>query len=828
MKPELLSPAGSFDSLKAAVSNGADAVYLGGRLFNARQYASNFDDFQLTEAINYAHLRNVKIYLTLNTLIKNDELQLALEYAAFAYSIGVDAVIIQDIGFSQLLRRHIPKLSIHASTQMTIHNKQGVEFLLKNGFDRIVLPRELSLQEIGEIKRSTGAKLEAFVHGALCVCYSGQCHLSSAIGNKDYSKINYDELRSGNRGTCAQPCRLKYKLKNEKDETLNSGYLLSTKDICTIEHIPELIKGGIDSFKIEGRMKSPEYVGIVTSKYRKAIDAVYADNTIDATIQGNDRNDLLQIFNRGGFFGGYFFGRDMKNTIFQRSPKNMGLPLGTLISYNPERLSAHIKLTHSLSLGDGIEILTDSDNLPGGLATGIIVNGKFVKEAFSGQIAEVSRIKIDKSQLRNLSKYPLSVIKTSSRKLNEAISETFNSSSMDKKLPIDLEIVFLRDQPLKLTLSASSYYAIPQIKVIAKSDHLPESATGTGLSQIRLTEQFSKTDTFPFYINSCNISFESGLHIPLSEINALRRTAFSELCDKIISYGRPSDLQINKADIFPMSWGKNESITKSEHTRTSSPLISVLFYEFSSLLEQSDEILANINRIVLPVKYFSKENFDTLKKLKSMNISLTVLLPSVIRDSKADIHIIEMISRIPLEFIDEFMISNISFVPFIRKYGKKICADIGMNVYNRSTADFLSENKIDRFSMTPELSCEDPQNLFLPSDNKCTPELILYGRFPVMTTDFCPLGANFGEHPCSTYTSQAHYSLEDKTGQRYPIICNRYTCRPEILSSLPINLLSSSLEYFKNLGYSNFRINIFDENSYKVKEIIRAIKEGTV
>ena len=257
-KPELLSPVGDFECLKAAVQNGADAVYFGAGNFNARARAANFSGEALKDAIMYAKLRNVKTNLTLNTLIKNEEFEDAVKLAVNAYNLGIDAIIIQDLGLAKYLLEHHPKIVLHASTQMTVHNLSGVKQLENMGFSRVVLSRELNINEKKNIKQNTSAELEVFVHGALCISYSGQCLFSSIVGG-----------RSGNRGLCAQPCRLPYELLDSKNTKIDSGYLLSPRDLCGIEFLPELIKSGIDCFKIEGRLKSPEYVGTVTRIYRK-------------------------------------------------------------------------------------------------------------------------------------------------------------------------------------------------------------------------------------------------------------------------------------------------------------------------------------------------------------------------------------------------------------------------------------------------------------------------------------------------------------------------------------------------------------------------------
>ena len=269
---ELLSPVGDFECLKAAVQNGADAVYLGASSFSARAKATNFNSEELLEAIKYAKLRNVSVHLALNTLIKNEEFEDAVNLAINAYNLGVDAIIIQDLGLASYLLKNYPEITLHASTQMTVHNLAGVKQLEKMGFKRVVLSRELSLDDIKYIRENTSIELEVFIHGALCISYSGQCLLSSMIGG-----------RSGNRGLCAQPCRLPYEL-YENDKILDKGYLLSPRDNCSIEYLPELIKLGINSFKIEGRMKTPYYVGVVTRIYRKNIDFVLRNINLEKSV----------------------------------------------------------------------------------------------------------------------------------------------------------------------------------------------------------------------------------------------------------------------------------------------------------------------------------------------------------------------------------------------------------------------------------------------------------------------------------------------------------------------------------------------------------------
>lgn len=314
-KTELLSPAGSFDILKAVVNAGADAVYAAGNKFGARAYANNFTEEELLAAIDYMHLNGKQLYLTVNTLLKEQEIGELYEYLNPLYEAGLDAVIVQDIGVMHFIREHFPDLPIHASTQMAITGVYGARMLLDAGCSRIVTARELSLEEISNIYEQTGAEIESFVHGALCYCYSGQCLLSSMIGG-----------RSGNRGRCAQPCRLSYELFDNKKEAAGrkqkENYLLSPKDLCTIDLIPQLIQSGIHSFKIEGRMKQAEYAAGVTSIYRKYIDRYEADPERDYKVSEKDHKLLLDLGNRCGFTDGYYTRHNGKDMITFLKPSH--------------------------------------------------------------------------------------------------------------------------------------------------------------------------------------------------------------------------------------------------------------------------------------------------------------------------------------------------------------------------------------------------------------------------------------------------------------------------------------------------------------------------
>lgn len=305
---EILAPAGSLESLKAAVCAGADAVYIGGSLFGARAYADNPKEEELLEAIDYVHLHGRKIYLTVNTLLKENEMETLYEYLVPYYRQGLDAVIVQDIGVMQFVKHNFPDMSIHVSTQAAVTNALGASFFGRLGADRIVPARELSLKEVRDIKEKTGLEVECFVHGAMCYCYSGQCLLSSMIGG-----------RSGNRGQCAQPCRLPYALDGKKPQDL-----LSLKDLCTIDDIPLLLQAGIDSFKIEGRMKQPGYVYTVVSMYRKYTDLYLSQKKGRYHVSDTDRQALLDAYTRRGYCNGYYHRQNGREMISLYKPECKG------------------------------------------------------------------------------------------------------------------------------------------------------------------------------------------------------------------------------------------------------------------------------------------------------------------------------------------------------------------------------------------------------------------------------------------------------------------------------------------------------------------------
>lgn len=493
-KPELLAPAGNMDSLKAAIIAGCDAVYLSGKSYGARAFAGNFDNEELKEAIIYAHLYGVKVYITINTLIYDDEVDNFLEYVELIHRLNVDAVIMQDLGMIDLVRKVYPNLEVHASTQAHIHNLEGAKLMQKIGVKRVVLARETPIELINEIKNNTDIDLEIFISGALCISYSGQCLMSSLIGG-----------RSGNRGTCAQCCRQPYDLIVDNKKINKDKYLLSTKDLNTLYNIDKLIDIGVDSLKIEGRMKRPEYVYLVVSLYRRAIDSYINTGCID--INENDIKNLKKIFNRQ-FTKGFIFHEDNDKFTNPYRPNHMGIEIGKVIGYGNKKVK--IKLNDELNVQDGIRII---DNDIGFTITTMFKDNKKVNHAKKGDIV---LIPID-SKVNNNSV----VIKTTDYlqllEINEQIS-------LGKKISIDMNLNI--NEYMELTVTDGKN------KVVIKSKEEIEQAKNVPTTKEDIIKQMSKLGNTIYVLQNICINSPNNIFIPVKILNELRRTAIDKLNEK--------------------------------------------------------------------------------------------------------------------------------------------------------------------------------------------------------------------------------------------------------------------------------------------------------
>ncbi len=485
---ELLAPAGTMEALIAAVQNGADAVYLAGKAYGARAFAGNFSDEEIVKAINYCHHYQVKVYVTMNTILYPEEIESAFEYALFLHKHKVDALIIQDFGLLELLHSRLPNLELHASTQMHAHNINCIKLLKEAGISRVVVARETPIELIKEMTK-LGVEIEMFVFGALCVSYSGQCYMSINQGN-----------RSGNRGGCAQPCRLQYQLL--KDGSLvetKDDYLLSPRDLNTLGHVQELIKLGVSSFKIEGRMKRPEYVALITSEYRKAID------------QKNYKPDILglkKIFNRG-FTDGHLYHKRGDELMNAHRPNHMGIPLGTVITYRNKQV--FIKLSDTLHQQDGIRILDKKDY--GFVANRIYKDGKLVNQAHKDDV-----IALDSDNYINKGSQ---VILTSDVMQLKQLRTSFENKQRYQS--IQAIVTGVIGQPLHLTLIH------PNAEVSCQSEEIIQQAQKQPISVEKIEQQLTKTQDTPFVIDNIQYYVDDSMFISLKTINQLRRDAIDQL-----------------------------------------------------------------------------------------------------------------------------------------------------------------------------------------------------------------------------------------------------------------------------------------------------------
>ena len=498
-KVELLAPVGDMTCLRAAINAGCDAVYLAGKLFGARAFINNFNDDELIEAIKYAHLHGVKVYLTVNTIIYEREVENFIKYIRFVHENNIDAVIIEDLGMLDLIRKKFPNLEVHASTQMHIHNYEGALFAKKMGVKRIVIARETPLDVIKKIKDEIDIEVETFIHGALCVSYSGQCLMSSLIGN-----------RSGNRGTCAQCCRKKYDLYDLDGRKLNNDeYLLSMKDLCTLEYVDKIISSGVDSLKIEGRVKRPSYVYIVTSIYRKVIDNYYKYGKLK--IDEADIIDLKKIFNRC-FTKGFIMNEENKLIVNQKRPNHMGVSLGKIVGFKNGYID--IKLEDKLNIHDGLRIIGKEDK-------GLVVNKMFInkKEVNSAKCGDIVSIKYNEKVTIG-SKVILTTDSFRIKEIDDILKEDI------RKVKVDIEVsAKIKNKMIIKVHDGKNTVTLPSLFTI-------EEAFKNPTTKDMIEKQITKLGGTIYSVGSIKLDVSDNIFINIKDINELRREVFKKLDEK--------------------------------------------------------------------------------------------------------------------------------------------------------------------------------------------------------------------------------------------------------------------------------------------------------
>ena len=762
-KVELLAPAGSMESLISAINNGCHAIYLGGSKFSARAYASNFDNDEIIKAIDYAHSYNVKVYVTMNTLLKQSEIKEAIKYVGFLYEIGVDALIIQDTGLINASKKIYPDFELHASTQMSIHNGEGAIYFNEKGLKRIVLSRELSLDEINHISKDLNIETEVFVHGALCVCYSGQCLMSSMIGG-----------RSGNRGRCAQSCRMPYTLVSEKMGE-KRGYLLSPKDTCNIEDIEDILNSGAASLKIEGRMKKPEYVAGVTRNYRKAIDKVINKSPFNVK-QG--KKELAKLFNRQGFAKAYLYKNVGKDMMSYEYPKNTGVLIGKVLD------KGEILLQEDVCLGDGIRFNDDGFTL-----SKIILNGKEIKEAKCGD-----RVKLLPS---NGYKKGYNLFKMSDKKLISELKEY--SKPYLKKIFLKCSVEFKVNAPLVLKTKFNG----KEYKVYGD---IIEQAENKPLSRERIEKSLEKSGDIPYKFGEINFEvFDDGF-IRIASLNNSRREIFEKILkDNTSAYRRKrNDKEYIQNNIkSKKNVGYIYSVINKE--------------QLKALCEEK-----TIENIAINLNYSRQKdalNKEDLLKIEGKNVYLKI--PSIV---KSDYNIIVNLIDECLPYIKGIMTCNAGI---IKKYKEKtfIIGDYKLNIFNRESIEFYGED-IDIPFLSTELNRKEIKEVC--KNINVSVGINIYGKTELMVSEYCPIGSTFGNKSsnkeCNGACMKDKFTLVDRMNERFRVICEN-SCRSHILNSIPLNLIGE-IEELKSFGINNFSIDFKDESYEEVKEILKQINIG--
>lgn len=765
---ELLAPVGSFEALKAAVQNGANAVYLGGKDFGARASANNFDRDELKEAVKYAHIRGVQVFVTTNTLRKENEIEDFLEYAKFLYDIDVDAIILQDIGMARLIKRELPDFELHASTQMVAHSLEDVKYLESVGFDRVVLAREVTVEEIKYICDNCKADIEVFVHGALCVCYSGQCLMSSMIGN-----------RSGNRGRCAQPCRQRYELIDVyTGEVVNSNgdYLLSPRDLNAIEEIDKVIDAGVHSLKIEGRMKRPEYVATVIDGYRKTIDEYLATNKLN--VSDETINDLYTIFNRK-FTKGLLLGDVGKDMMNSQLPNNQGLYVGTVVDYNKKAKRLKIKLANTLKKGDGI-------NLGGGTIGRIIKNGNIETIGYKGETIELDFVgEARKGQI---------VFKTSDSELMDRVQATFTQDKEFVKNIIDAKITIKLGQKPILTLKDRH-----SNEATIEGDKIVEEAMKVALSKEKVETQLRKLGNTPYELDLLEIELDDNVSLPISLLNQMRRDCI-ELLDKERVSIKNRKYKNKTVKYKPVLYNRNKQQEISVKVKNLEQLESALecgvdriYYEDTNTIDKG---------MSLAMKYDKKVIYSA---------------PRIIRNKEYN-----HLAKANNAGVESVQVGNYGSIDYFKD--KKLNIDYYLNAFNSETINYYKEIGADTLCISQELNINEIKETIKYTDINI--ESVVYGYTPLMITEYCPMGVivrDCKKDKRVAKCKESIYALRNSKGDEFRVSQDIF-CRSTIYNS-NVTCMLDNLYELHEIGINVLRLDFTLEDKDTVKEVIEAYQE---
>lgn len=792
---ELLAPAGSWEALEAAVNAGADAVYMGGKAFGARQYASNFDREEMQKAVYFAHMHRVMLYITVNTLVDDSELKELADYLLFLNNVGIDGIIVQDLGVIRLARQIVPDLPLHASTQMTVTNSAGVELAAQAGMERVVLARELSLDEINKICHGTDTEIEVFIHGALCVCYSGQCLMSSLIGG-----------RSGNRGRCAQPCRLPYKLVNASGDDLLEGkdagqYLLSPKDMNTLEILPQLIEAGVASYKIEGRMKRPEYVAVVVDAYRRAIDSYLAG---DYTVPEQDLANIEQIFNRD-FTTAYLLGRPGKEMMSDRRPNNRGVLVGRVVKLDKVKNKATIKLDKELHLDDGLEFWVSVGGRVGATVTSLLQNGEEVITAAAG-----TQVTID---------VPHGI------KINDRVFRTFDNQLMTyaaqffgekakRRIPVSAMVTAKLGSPMTVLLTddeGNTGYG--------ETAFIVEAARKHALNEETVRKQLDRLGTTEYELADLVLECDENVMVPMSEINEARRLAAEALDAVRLEAFAPARPQRHKV---PRELVPQEKISRSRH--------AMLTVHADTPAKAQVALGAGADYIIFGGDVFNSDQLTekdyraVAEVVRSYGKSWAVATPRIVKEGQLP-YFAKLFSLWEALQPDAVYISNNGLWQLAKKRGCKVplWADMSLNIYNDQNLEFWREHGAVGATLSAELTMAQVEHLAAVSP--VSVECMVQGRIEMMVSEYCVGGSFLGDlhqGACKNNCREQLF-LSDRKDAQFPIVTDQ-NCRMHILNAHDLSMLTN-VKHMEAIGVQRLRMDARNYSNEATAELVALYKQ---
>ncbi|MFN5580996.1 DUF3656 domain-containing protein [Gemmatimonas sp.] len=797
--PELLAPAGTLDAVRAAVANGANAVYLGASMYNARDEGAQLSLDELGQACAIAHARGVRVYLTFNVLIKPHELPEALTYLGECIDRGIDAAIVQDLGVVRLIQQVYPQLEVHGSTQMTVHDVAGARVMQHLGVERVVLARENTLEDIRMIREEVpDLSLETFVHGALCISYSGQCFMSGMISE-----------RSANRGSCAQSCRKDYTLNDDvTGATLDTGYLISTKDLAAYDHLEELARLGIGCLKVEGRKKKPEYVATVTRAYRGWLDAIGRGETGRAP-SPDEVEPLVQIFSRGNT-GGMYGGRQGRDYITRTQPDNRGLPIGLVVGAEGNALV--VEVSRPLSVGDGLGF--EAPDAAVGASLGGTVQDVRTVATRAGVHRQVVTVKSGPRVTRVPEGWQ--VVRTSDATLLATAQRSFANVPVPDRVGLtrlDVRCFGHAGGPLK------SVWTCGGIEITVRGETPLAPASKRALDMTQLREQFGRLGGTPFKLGAIDISgLAPGLFIPVSELNRVRQEATEQL-EEQLGWARMSDTAVRAAHIA-------ETLSQiPAAARTPGELagfaLRAIVYDIASA---RDAAAGGATDIVLDP--FLRHPTPPLARvtalrdeLTAQGVTLRLRTPTIVRPEERRRLEKWLALGLPL------LTGHLGLAAEFGGAGHDVIADYATNVFNQHTAALLFELGVPRVVASIELTTDELGQLVGPWEGRGF-DVLIYGRTEGMTIEHCVLSAAFDREPttCRDLCVQKHtnVSLTDPAGYTFAVATDS-ACRNRLLHSRPID----GSEYMPALwaqGIRGFQV-VFNVPGDPVQELVRAYRE---